>query len=226
MDTFTMRSSIGSIFGIYVNSPSILMQNPGTSTTIEPMSIVSSKQTNNSGSNWITVANSVIHQLSLTINTGMGNGVKVRLIDMGSSSSSFPDPMSISTYDSNSSAPMSVHLSGDGVEGSSADYAYCQGTFKTFNILTAALNSSNRYYVLITSEKLTGVGDPLDVNAITNVSLKEVGNWNTGFLNLSSPVTCKSFQLMLESSGTAHSSFELRDIEIYYRTLRPKITSD
>jgi len=31
---------------------------------------------------------------------------------------------------------------------------------------------------------------------------------------------------MLENSGTAHGSFELRDLEIYYRTLRPKITSD
>ena len=226
IDTITMRHNWGQLWGLYVNAGSIAIQWGGNSGAVNTIGIVSAKMTNNSGSNWITVTNNVVHQLQFEIETSMGEGVKVRLIDMGSSSTAFPSLVSLSTYDSNSSAPMSVHLSGDGVEGESADFAYCTGTMKTFTLHTAALNSSNRYYIVFTSEKRSGIGDIWDFNWITNISLKEVGNWNTGFLNLSSPVSCKSFQLMLQNSGTAHSSFEIRDIEIYYRTLRPKITSD
>ena len=221
-----MKVAWSSLWGLYVNAGALTIQWGGNTGAAQPIGVVSSKMTNNSGSNWITVSNNVIHQLSFTVNTNLGNGVKVRLIDMGSSSTAFPTLVSLSTYDSNSSVPMSIHLSGDGIEGETADFAYLSGTNKTFLIHTPALNSSNRYYIVITSEKRTGIGDMLDVNSISNISLKEVGNWNTGFLNLSSPVSCKSFQLMLENSGTAHSSFEVRDMEIYYRTLRPKITSD
>ena len=227
IDTITMKVNWANIFGLWVHSGSIFIQWTGNSGVAVPIGVVSAKQTNNSGSNWITVSSNVIHQLSLTINTGLGNGVKVRLIDMGNSSSDFPSLAAYGTYDSNTSAPMSVHLTGDGVDGLSNDFAYCYGVGKTYLMhTTTALNSSNRYYVLITSEKRSGIGDPFDANSISNISLKEVGNWNTGFLNLSSPVSCKSFQLMLENSADAHASFEVRDIEIYYRTLRPKITSD
>ena len=56
--------------------------------------------------------------------------------------------------------------------------------------------------------------------------MREIGSYTTGFLNFASPITCKSFQFMLKNSGTADASFTIRDIEIFYRVLRPKLTSD
>ena len=118
-----------------------------------------------------------------------------------------------------------IAMEGDGIEGISADYATITQPYTTYTLTTTtALATSSRYYIVFS----IGTTYALSIHGgiLTGLSFKEIGNWHTGFLNLSSPVECKSFQLMLENSGTAHASFELRDVEFYYRTLRPKITGD
>ena len=190
-------------------------------------------QTNTTGSgHYITVTNSTKHQIKIhgEGTTGSGQGFELRLIDIGTSSTDIPNLKDLATYDSNSGSnyPQSVPLEGDGINGTSADFATITAN-STYTLTTVNnLNTSNRYHIVVAQKRFSGTinGWDWDWWWFSRLSMKELGNWRTGFLNFDNPVTCKSFQLMLKNSGTASASFEVRDIEIFYRVLKPKLTSD
>jgi len=214
------------------NSSTYFANNSGTSTVTRSGGFITSNQTNTSGNHYITVSNNVKHQIKLQVGNTIGLGIKVRLIDVGTSSTALPNLKDISAYDSNSGGtyPQSVPLEGDGIDGASADFAtlnYDSPNTATINTVSA-LNTNNRYYIVITNDRPSGTidGYPIDVFVVGFLSMREIGSYTTGFLNFASPITCKSFQFMLKNSGTADASFTIRDIEIFYRVLRPKLTSD
>ena len=230
INNINLQSAFGDFIG---DETTALITNPGTSTVTRAAGFITSNQTNTSGNNYITINNNVKHQINFSYGIGIGNGFKVRLIDVGTSSTALPNLKDISAYDGNSGGtyPQSVPLEGDGIDGASADFAKFElgahigsATLKTVDVL----NSSNRYYLVFTNERVSGTvnGHIVDQFALGHISFREMNSYRTGFLNFANPVTCKSFQLMLKNSGTAQSTFVVRDIEIFYRVLKPKLTSD
>ena len=222
--TITLKNDAGSTFGLFNGSPSIMMMYPGSSTVNNIAGFISVNQTSE-GTHYISPTTASKYQLSFSTGDMVGVGYQVRIIDMGSGSTAIPNLGTLLTYDAASSGSYTIAMEGDGIEGISADYATITQPYTTYTLTTTtALATSSRYYIVFS----IGTTYALSIHGgiLTGLSFKEIGNWHTGFLNLSSPVECKSFQLMLENSGTAHASFELRDVEFYYRTLRPKITGD
>ena len=221
IDTIEMYANMGAFSGLYNDSPSIMMGTFGSANGIAGFSTML-QGGGGSSNHFIRVSASERHQLNFFTNNVMYDGGKVRLIDMGTSTE-LPDLGAMSTYDASGSVPQSIPLSGSGIDGTSADYASITEAYTQYSLNTvSALNTSNNYYIVFSIDSTDT--EHLHWISLTQLSLKKLGNWHTGFLNLSSPVSCKSFQLMLENSGTAHASFQLRDVSIYYRPLRPRIT--
>ena len=222
-DTYTTGIQVG----IWDDSPSFgIIKLPGGS--LSQIAGVCTYNQTSSGTHYITP---VSEQYTLSISTGgiYGGGFYFRLIDIGPSSTDLPDLDKTSTYDSNNNStyPTSVPIKGLGVGDLQADYAELTEAHQTYDFVTAsALNSSNRYFLLIT------VNEPdtnsLNGGLLTSLIMKDLGNWHTGNLDFTSPITCKSFQFKLESNGTTNvpESFELRSVQVYYRELRPKVTDE
>ena len=232
INNINLESAFMSINNTGGEYPRNIIYNSGTSTVTRSGGLITSNQTNTSGNHYITISNNVKHQIQIELSNTIGVGIKVRLIDVGTSSTALPNLKDISGYDSNSGStyPQSVPLEGDGIDGASADFATLN--FDSPNVATintvSALNTSNRYYIVITNDRPSGLVDgyPTDVFITGSLSMREIGSYTTGFLNFTSPITCKSFQFMLKNSGTADASFTVRDVEIFYRLLKPKLTSD
>jgi len=161
-----------------------------------------------------------------------GGGGKVRLLSLGGSASTAVDVTAMSTYDSNDTTtfPTSMPLKGLGAgEVSSDSIEIFEGI--SYEIETVNTLSTLQHYVLVF------VVNELDTSSfsgfgISALSITDAGNYQSGLLQPASPISCKSIQLKLEGTATQDSAadvpanFELRDVQVYYRPLRPKIVKE
>ena len=154
------------------------------------------------------------------------------MLCLGSNASLAVDVTAMSTYDGNDAVtfPTSMPLKGLGAgEVSSDSIEIFEGV--SYQLETVSNLSNSFYYVLVftvnelSTSDFTGFG-------ISGLSITDAGNWMTGLIQPASPISCKSIQIKLEGTGTQDtpadvpSNFELRSMQIYYRSLRPRIVPE
>ena len=228
VDSVEFYATSGLSFGIYNGSPSVVLMKFAGDDTNANTGLITLNQ--GSGVHYITAA---AERYQIRFNTGAvhGLGLVFRLITVGTSSSDLPHLSTAiaGTYDSNSddSYPQSIPLQGTGVVGAAADYVEITGSHQTYNLITESDLTVNHRLYLMWSVNDTNTTETTG-GVIAGITMRDLGNWHSGYLNFSSIPNCKTFQVMLrnDSSDTVPASFELRNMEIYYRTLRPKITGD
>jgi hypothetical protein len=223
LDNVVFKGPAGVLVGLWNNSSSLqLLKNPGgvithiagfKTDTFQPPS----------NNKMVIKFNSLIRN---------GGGGRVRLLSLGGSASTAVDVTAMSTYDGNSGGtyPQSVPLKGLGAgEISSDSIEIFEGV--SYELQTVGNLSTLAHYVLVfvanelSTSDFTGFG-------ISALSITDAGNYQSGLLQPANPISCKSIQLKIEGTATQDSAadvpanFELRDVQIYYRTLRPRIVKE
>ena len=172
-----------------------------------------------------------VYNISFCIGIVDGSGAQLRLLDTGPSSAAI-DVTAMATYDSNSggSYPQSVPLRGLGAGEIASDSVEVKIPMTFYQLQSeSVLNASNKYKLcFVINEESVTVTNTITLLAL---SMYDVSSWTTGLLEFSSPLSCKTFQFKLQGTGTSASpvevpeSFQLKDIQIYYKSLKPKLTT-